>query len=529
MIDRGGVAMVLVVQADEVGALLASRALRRAGYAPRLTGSAAEAVKLLARKSFAAVVLADSLPGGPPWEVLAAAVAKSATPVIMVVATTGEGDDSPERTEGTEDAAAEALRRGAADVVRRTGDWSTRLPGTIDRAVRLAEADQVHSLRAAIVESSDDAIVSVSLDGTVISWHQGAERAYGYTAAEAVGRSILMLMPPGHPDEVPAILGRLVGGARLCHYQASPVRKSGAPVEVSLALSPLLDPRRRPAGIATVARDLGERRQLEELHRHTRELEHARRTAVEANRLKSEFLAAMSHELRTPLNAIVGFAELLHDGKAGDVNPRQRRYLEHVLTSSRHLLELLNGLLDLAKLEAGKMEFRPQRLSPTKLAAEVIDALHAQAAVKGIQVELETSPEVGQVVADPAKLKQVFFNYLSNALRHTPPGGRVTVRLLAQEPRQFRLEVEDTGEGIQPDQLARLFTDFHQLTAAGSGELPLGTGLGLAVTKRLIEAQGGSVGARSAPGTGSLFFATLPRRLSRRIGSMLPPLPAVAS
>jgi signal transduction histidine kinase len=293
---------------------------------------------------------------------------------------------------------------------------------------------------------------------------------------------------------------------------------------VSLTLAPLPATRRGLAAAAAAAAtaslsvssgSAAAQRQRREQDRRHRDLEREARHALEASRLKSEFLADMSHELRTPLNAIIGFTEMLHDGKAGTVDERQLRYLGHILSSSRHLLELLNDLLDLAKVEAGKMDFRPQRLAPAPLASEVIDTLRGPAAEQRIRVELQLDPAVGEVRTDAAKLKQILFNFLSNALKTTPPGGSVVVRILAQGEDDFRVEVEDTGDGIPPERLDRLFTNFEQLGSRAARQTP-GTGLGLAVTKRLVEAQGGSVGARSVLGQGSLFFAVLPGRVEPR-------------
>src|SRR5207302_1178719 len=228
------------------------------------------------------------------------------------------------------------------------------------------------------------------------------------------------------------------------------------------------------------------------------------------NRLKSEFLANMSHELRTPLNGIIGFAELMHGGKVGPVSDPHKEYLGDILTSSRHLLQLINDVLDLARVEAGRMEFNPEPVDLAKIVGEVRDGLRTMAATKRIQVKMEIDPGLTGVTGDQAKLKQLLYNYLSNALKFTPDGGQVTVRVLPEQADTYRIEVEDTGIGIRPEDLGRLFVEFQQLDA-GAAKKYQGTGLGLALTKRIVEAQSGKVGVRSAPGTGSVFFAVLPR------------------
>jgi signal transduction histidine kinase/CheY-like chemotaxis protein len=232
-----------------------------------------------------------------------------------------------------------------------------------------------------------------------------------------------------------------------------------------------------------------------------------------ANRMKSEFLANMSHELRTPLNAIIGFTELLQDGVAAPpITDKQADYLKHILVSGRHLLNLINDVLDLAKVESGKLEINPEPLTLADLAREVTDVLQTTSAEKRIQITTTIDPRLGEVVADESKVKQVFYNYLSNALKFTPAQGRVQLRIDAEGPDCFRVEVEDSGIGIRAEDMSRLFVEFQQLDA-GMTKQHAGTGLGLVLTKRMVEAQGGRVGATSTLGKGSTFFAILPRNV----------------
>jgi signal transduction histidine kinase len=218
----------------------------------------------------------------------------------------------------------------------------------------------------------------------------------------------------------------------------------------------------------------------------------------------------MSHELRTPLNAIIGFAELMHKGRVGPISSEHQEYLGDILTSSRHLHRLINDVLDLAKVESGKMEFRPEVVDVGKLIGEVRDILRGLAASKGLRVATDSPPELGAVTIDPARLKQVLYNYLSNAIKFTPEGGRVTICASPAGPDLFRIEVQDTGIGVSPESLSKLFVEFQQLDASAAKKYQ-GTGLGLALTKRIVEAQGGRVEVQSAPGQGSTFAAILPR------------------
>ena len=269
------------------------------------------------------------------------------------------------------------------------------------------------------------------------------------------------------------------------------------------------------------------RRADEQLRLLNDELREQSRKALEATRLKSEFLANMSHELRTPLNAVVGFGELLHDGRVGPVSDEQKECLSDILTSARHLLRLINDILDLSKVEAGRMEFHPEPTDPAAVVAEVCDIVRSLAARKRIVIGVETDSTLGPVVVDPIKLKQILYNYVSNALKFTPDGGRVTVRVRPEGSADFRVEVEDDGVGVRPEDMGRLFVEFQQLDS-GSGKKHEGTGLGLALTKRIVEAQGGRVGAESS-GKGSLFYAVLPRGSRDAVpSSTAPPTPSVS-
>jgi signal transduction histidine kinase len=253
----------------------------------------------------------------------------------------------------------------------------------------------------------------------------------------------------------------------------------------------------------------------DELEHRVRErtaaLEHQNQRVRQANRMKSEFLANMSHELRTPLNGIIGIVELIYDRKVGEVSNDQREFLADVLASANHLLEMINGILDLTRIEAGKIELRAEPLDLHTLLGEVRDVLLAIASRRGIQVEIESDAALSEVIGDAGKIKQILYNYLSNALKFTPEQGRVWLRCRAEGDEFFRVEVEDTGIGIRPEDHARLFVEFAQLDAS-TGKRYQGSGLGLALTRRLAEAQGGKVVVESRPGKGSTFAAVLPRR-----------------
>ena len=377
--------------------------------------------------------------------------------------------------------------------------------------IRAKRAEESSARLASIVESSDDAILSKALDGTVLTWNKGAETMYGYSAHEVLGRSISILVSPDQPDEESKMLEIIRRGESLDHYATTRITKDGRSINVSLTVSPIRDSSGNVVGASTIARDITHRKRLEqELREKNEELEQQNSLIQVANRLKSEFLANMSHELRTPLNAIIGFAQLMHDGKVGPVSPDHKEYLGDILTSGRHLLQLINDILDLSKIEAGKLEFNPESVYLPALINEVRQILHSLTATKRLFLEVEISPLVDELVIDPAKLKQVLYNYLSNAIKFTPEQGRIVIRALPEASDSFRLEVEDTGIGIRPEQMEKLFTEFQQLDASTSKKHQ-GTGLGLALTKKIVEGQGGRVGVQSVPGRGSVFYAILPK------------------
>jgi PAS domain S-box-containing protein len=361
--------------------------------------------------------------------------------------------------------------------------------------------------------STEYSIIAKDLDGKILAWNEGARRNYGYTADEMVGRMnsrVLHTLEDIESGRVKTLLDTALDTGK-AEGVFDRVRKNGDRFTASIAVTLRRDVEGRPIGYVLISKDITEQQQLEEqLRRKNEELEAQNRRVQEANRLKSEFLANMSHELRTPLNGIIGFAELMHDAKVGPVSADHKEYLGDILNSSRHLLQLINDVLDLAKVESGKMDFRPEAINVRKLVGEVRDILRTLTAEKHIQLTCEIDSAIEEVVLDPPKLKQVLYNYLSNALKFTPDGGKVVVRVRPEGDARFRLEVEDSGIGIRTEDFNRLFIEFQQLDATTSKKYQ-GTGLGLALTRRIVEAQGGEIGLTSTLGTGSCFYVILPR------------------
>jgi PAS domain S-box-containing protein len=328
----------------------------------------------------------------------------------------------------------------------------------------------------------------------------------GYTREEVMSGIVRWadMTPPEwrHLDD--AAVKQLQAGGTARPWEKEYLRKDGSRVPILVGVAMLND----EECVAFVL-DITERKRLEEVRAKSSELEAQNRRIQEASRLKSEFLANMSHELRTPLNSIIGFADLLHDGEVPQGSPQHREFLADILKSGRHLLQLINDVLDLAKVEAGKIDFCPEPVDLARLAGEVTAVLRTVAATKNIRLEINIDPAAARASLDPGRLKQVLYNYVSNALKFTPDSGRVIIRTAPERGDMFRIEVEDTGIGITAQDISRLFVEFQQLDA-GASKKHGGTGLGLALTKRIVEAQGGTVGVKSKVGQGSVFFAVLP-------------------
>jgi PAS domain S-box-containing protein len=419
---------------------------------------------------------------------------------------------------------ADGQLRGVFAAARHNTD-QTRLEEQIRQQNR--ELTETTTFMNSVMESAtESSIIAMDREGLILAWNEGARRNYGYSADEIVGKANARILnaPEAAVSSKVQELFDTADRTGKAEGVVERVRKNGERFPASVAKTLRRDADGTPIGYVLISKDITEQKRLEaQIQRTNEELEQQARRVQEANRMKSEFLANMSHELRTPLNGIIGFSELMYDGKVGALAAQHQEYLALILKSSRHLLQLVNDVLDLAKVESGKFEFVPEPVDLPKLLGEVTGVQQSVAAQTRVRVEVDVAADLDQVVVDPAKLKQVIYNYLSNAIKFSPEGGRVRIRVAAEEPDLFRIEVEDTGIGIKPEDIDRLFVEFQQLDASAAKKHQ-GTGLGLALTKRIVEAQGGQVGVRSELGTGSTFFAVLPRVTYPSAGA-LPPTP----
>lgn len=367
---------------------------------------------------------------------------------------------------------------------------------------------------AAIVESSDDAIVSKDLSGTILSWNAGAERLFGYTAEEAVGRPIVMLLPPERLEEEARILTTLMRGERIDHFETERVAKDGRRVHISLSVSPIKDASGRIIGGAKIARDITRRKTLEREREMLLEKEReARRLAEAANRSKDAFLAMISHELRTPLSPILTWARMLRRGLLDE--DKTRKALETIERNAMAQAQLVDDLLDVSRIVAGKLrlEVRPVDLAAVIEAA--IEVVRPAADGKGIRLVTVLDTETGTISGDAARLQQVVWNLLSNAVKFTPRGGRVQIALERIDS-HVELVVTDNGQGVRAEFLPYLFERFQQADT-GTTRIHGGLGLGLTIVRHIVELHGGTVVAESrGEGQGATFTVKLPLTMFAR-------------
>ena len=372
-----------------------------------------------------------------------------------------------------------------ATSVRRSGDESARL--------------------AAIVESSDDAIISKDLNGMIMTWNAGAERLFGYTASEAVGRPVTMLIPSNRDNEEPEILERVRRGERVDHYETVRRRKDGALLNISLTVSPIFDSTGNVTGASKIARDItGSKQATERIEELLRVAEQSREEAEAANRSKDEFLAMLGHELRNPLAALVNALTI-----AGFDQKNQPRALGIAQRGADQLCRIVDDLLDVARITHGQVVLRKSKLSLNQMLERTVEAARAMMDEREHALTLNLPAEEVCLDADATRIEQAITNLLANAAKYTDPGGTVTVTL-EQEGGDAVIRVCDTGIGIAADVLPRVFDLFSQAERS-LDRAQGGLGIGLTLVRRIVELHGGTVEAKSpGVGSGTEFVLRLP-------------------
>lgn len=365
-----------------------------------------------------------------------------------------------------------------------------------------------------LLEAAPDAIIEVDEEGRILTLNAVTEKSFGYSREELLGKNVDILVP----DDVRARhagyraayrthpITRPMGSGLELHGR----RKDGTTFPVEISLSPVKS--EDGFRVTAIIRDISARREIEERLKaiqtnYTRELELRNQEVERANRTKSEFLANMSHELRTPLHTIIGFSELLAEELKGPLNADQQRFVRHIHKDSQHLLALINEILDLSKIEAGKLQLKREALEIGALLDDVLTSIRPRAADNRIQITTALNCPL-TIDGDRLRVRQILYNLLSNAVKFTPKGG--SVRIDAEPVDGFaQISVVDTGIGIPLEEQQSVFDSFHQVGATTGGTRE-GTGLGLPITKRLVEEHGGRIWLESEPGKGSRFTFTIP-------------------
>jgi PAS domain S-box-containing protein len=413
-------------------------------------------------------------------------------PIIMLSARAGEES----RVEGLEAGADDYLVKpfSARELVARVASHLELRRLRDERRAALRQSEEQGRVLAAIVASSDDAIISKNLDGIIKSWNRGAERIFGYTAEEVVGRHISLLIPLDRQEEETHIIEKLKQGERIDHFETIRVRKDRQLVDVSLTISPIRDESGAIVGISKISRDITEQKRIREMLR-------------EANQRKDEFLAMLAHELRSPLASIASAVQLFNS--LGPSVPELQKAREIIDRQGRHLTRLVDDLLDVSRIAQGKITLHNERvnlndaiLAAVETSRHLIEGRHHR-----LDISLINTPV--HVEGDATRLAQIFGNLLNNAAKYTEEGGRILVSA-EEEGNEVVVRINDNGVGIPVDVLPRIFDLFTQVGRSAEC-LQGGLGIGLSLVKSLVELHHGTVEAHSTgSGEGSEFVVRLP-------------------
>ncbi len=408
----------------------------------------------------------------------------------------------------------------------------------IEKFKLLHDLEESNSYFQCVLDDSADMIVTTDMEGRIVKFSKGGERILGYSKEEVIGRRAADFYID--KEERAEILEVLRDKGAIYNYETRLLRKDNTPVDISLTISQLRDNSGKVIGTVGVSKDITDdkrlRIELEEKNRELRELterleekviertkklKEINRELERSNQIKSRFIANMSHELRTPLNSIIGFSEILLEKTFGPLTEKQERYTDNIFSSGKHLLQLVNNILDLAKIEAGKIDLNYETFQVEDAVKEVIMVIHSLTDRKMIELVTDIDTKLSFITADKVKFKQILYNLFSNAVKFTPEGGRIGIRTekvvnrsqglpWAVEGQEFlRTSVWDTGIGIKPEDMDKIFDEFEQVDSSMSRRYE-GTGLGLSLTKKLVELHGGQIDVTSTIGKGSTFSFYIP-------------------
>jgi len=419
------------------------------------------------------------------------------------------------------------------DILEKLKRDRTELQHYLERQTRLYESlEQSREYLNKVLNTSADMIVVADREGYITDCNTAAEKMLGYGRDELIGTKASDYWYS--PEERMETAERLEREESISNYETRLKRKDGRLIDISLSISLLRDDSNRVIGTVGVSKDITEKKRYEEelkalnerleekVLERTRELEAANRELEKSNKLKSQFIANMSHELRTPLNSIIGFSETLLEMPVGGLNEKQERYIRNIHTSGKHLLQLINNILDLAKIEAGRLSLYHEEFLLRPVIEEAVSIVEMLARKKNITIHHDIDKDIGTITADRVKFKQILYNLLSNAIKFTPERGDVYLTAdlvtpseglgfcsMGEGQRLLRVSVKDTGIGIRPEDMDRIFNEFEQADSSYTRRYE-GTGIGLSLTKRLVEMHGGLIRVESRVGEGSIFSFVMP-------------------
>ncbi len=364
-------------------------------------------------------------------------------------------------------------------------------------------AEEGRALVTALVEASHYAIITVDLEGRVLTWNKGAGATFGYPAEEVIEKPIGMLVPPERAGEAGEMVAKALRNGAPLEYETRRVRKDGSRIDVAISLAPIVGADGRPFALSAIVSDITERKRVQE------QLFLARDAALESARVKSVFTANMSHELRTPLNGVIGALDMLCESP---LSGEQAELARIANSSARALLAMVDGVLDFSRLSAGAPRARRIALDLRAVVTDTVNSFTVEAQRKGIKLTLRIGDAIPpQLYGDPEGLCEVLTNLTGNALKFTPAGVvevEVTCEARGENSARLRFEVRDTGIGIPPEARSHVFEPFYTVDASSTREHG-GMGLGLAISRALVGLMGGAIGVESEPGRGSKFYFTV--------------------